>query len=78
MIITFSFTNDILFSAFRDDKIDSVSDYEPVKHHSYGSKYSDFDTLGSPGKIIVTLVCQPFLLRAYLHTILVRGCCSIH
>ena len=49
-IITFSVTNFILFSAFRDDKIDSVSDYEPVKHHSYGSKYSDFDTLGSPGK----------------------------
>lgn len=35
--------------SFRDDeKFESVSDYEPVKHHSYGSKYSDFDTLGSP------------------------------
>ena len=37
-----------MFSALRDEKFESVSDYEPVKH-SYGSKYSDFDTLGSPG-----------------------------
>ena len=44
-----------MFSALRDEKFESVSDYEPVKH-SYVSKHSDFDTLGSPGNYVITII----------------------